>query len=346
MFEGHQNSAQNSLRHGDLHSRIVLLNTSFVDNFAKHLGSAILSTNVEDVSMSCRYDRDRQKGFLFQSNLTLLAHIDPEHLCTSWEGNRIATSDTNGVVGTFGKRLSLSMGSSNSSSGVQLVEEEKFGFRLENTRIGQPFPILKIIVKDAFGNGPTPTIPTSFSVIVRSPDRFSRKADASTITRGIGTITFGGGLMPLGDYTLKITSLNCTLIGISLSIHVLGCHIGQELTQGKDLCQDCDASSYNFDVNKPRGCTPCPVGSTCKGPYIVPQDGYWHKGPCHNEVKECITEEACKYETRYKDLVIFTNNSIDCNMNSTALDLYNSKQCNKVCAFMIMIFASFKRFLR
>jgi len=346
IFEGPQNQDQKCSQEGESCGRIVLLNTSFVYNYAKDLGSAILSTNAKDVLVSCSYDRGRQKSFLNQGNLALLAVIDHERLCESWKENHIARSRIEGVVGTFGRKLSLSINSTNSSTDVQLHGNIITGFVLENVASGKRLPEIKVLVVDAFGNGLAPTIPRSMLATVMSPEKFFQGVMTFSIAIGYGQFSGIVGVTSPGYYTIKITPHASSLDESILKIHVRNCYIGEQPTRDGKLCETCDAFSYNFNVDEPGGCTHCPEGSTCEGHYINPKDGYWHKGPCYDKVKECITEEACKYETRHHDLVKFTKNLNNCTMNTTSLETYNDVQCNEVGIFVIVHIVSLKRLLQ
>lgn len=330
MFEGPQNSVQNLLNKRDSYGCIILLNTSFVDNFATQLGSAIIATNVEDVLLSCDYVGGRQKDFLDQGNCTFLALIDPKQLCPSWTGNRLAEPRTQGLVGTFGKRLSLSIIHPNSSTGVKLSGNEIIGFVFEHVQSGKRLPEIIFTVVDAFGNGPAPTVPDLLWLTIISPDGFFQGVLTTNTTFGRGRISGIIGFKSPGYYTINITTQISTIVESILKIHVRSCLIGEEPTIDYELCQACDEFSYNFDVERPGGCVPCPEGATCQGGYIVPKDGYWHKGPCHDILKQCVTKDACTYETRHKVLADFTVNFTSCNISTMTLQKYDDLQCNEV----------------
>jgi len=314
VFEGTQKNVQNLPQEGYSFGRIILLNTSFVNNSATQLGSAILSTNVEDVLVSCQFDGGTQKKFLQQDDVIVLARLDPKKLCDSWNGNHLATSGMSGVVGTFGKRLSFSMNSSNSSRGVRLVTNKSEKFVLENVQSGERLPEIEVVVIDAFGNRAAPTRPHSISIVIISPDEFFQGALTVNTTMGRSSFSNIVGFKSPGYYKIKIIPQISTIAESIVNVSVRNCYVGEEPTIENDLCQACDDFSYNFNVSKPGGCTPCPEGAMCKGRYIAPQDGYWHKGPCHNEITECITETACKYKTRHEHLSNFTENGLSGNL--------------------------------
>lgn len=331
MFESPQTNVRNFSHEGVSYGPVISLNTSFVSNFAKQFASAILATNIEDVLVSCSYNEGPRTGFLDQGDLALLSHIDPERLCESWKGNRQALSSTKGVIGTFGKKLLiLPIESTNPSSDVQLCGNLTSGFILKNVRSGERLPQIKFMVVDAFGNGPATTPPPSFLVTINSPDMFFQGVMTIRITSGRGDISGIIGFKRPAYYAIKITPYISSIAESILKIHVRNCQIGEEPTLDYELCQDCGNFSYNFNVSHPRGCTQCPEGSTCEGRYIVPMDGYWHKGPCHDIVKECIAEDACKSATRHEDILDFTRDLVDCNMTNSALEEYNNLQCNEV----------------
>jgi len=127
---------------------------------------------------------------------------------------------------------------------------------------------------------------------------------------------------------------NPVLITANLTVSIRGCQVDEEPTSGNELCQDCGQISYNFDPTMPGGCTPCPDGATCEGRYVVPRRGRWHKSPCHIEIKECLSEDACRYRDRRGELQNFTQGYTDCNFNESALEEYGDLECNKVSSFI------------
>jgi len=232
MFESPLSNVQNLSREKDSFGRIILLNTSFVNNFAKQLGSAILATNVGDVLVSCDDNGRRQKDFLDQGNVTLLTPIDPEYLCESWRGNRLATSSTRGVFGTFGKKLSLAMNDTNSSSEVRLLGNETEGFVLKYMLSGARLPLVRILVVDEFGNGPAPSMPRSFLVETTSPNKLFQGFVQVTITNGIGNFSNIAFVTPPGNYTLNIKPNITKIRSATLEVYVRSCLINEAHANG------------------------------------------------------------------------------------------------------------------
>jgi len=273
----------------------------------------------------------REQGFLDVANNSLLSPVDPQGQYKSWNGNRVLTKDAGGVIGTHGRSLSLS---SNSSREDQIVTDEKSLFFLPNVQSGSVLPTIRITVLDAFGDGPAPTIPDTFSVSVMSPESFFQGVITVGVSNGTGFLTNVVGFDTPDNYSLKITPLNNAAIEeTTLKIQVRECVVGEEPTQKRRLCQECGVSAYNFDPETPNGCKPCPERATCEGRYVVPNDGYWHKGPCHVNITQCIKGEACTCEEREKGLLEFGLEFDNCTMSTETLLIYGQKLCSKVSSF-------------
>lgn len=96
------------------------------------------------------------------------------------------------------------------------------------------------------------------------------------------------------------------------------------------MCQDCRNGSYNFNHSKIEGCTPCPKHAICDGIFVVVDQGYWQRSPCHDTVKKCIVDKACNYPNRTKAITNFTQNYVNCSFDATNLEEYGEIQCSKV----------------
>lgn len=307
-------------------SRIALVNTYFVQNFAGVSGSAIWTTDPHGVLVSCGpikphddiIDRDGHSPLVF---------VHPKRLCPSWTGNRLARDAPGDVVGTYGRALSFSTSLENE---VHVIGDVESGFVLKNVASGRQLPMILITVLDAYGNGPLPTLPPTLEATMTSPDGFVQGTILINITAGSGNFSNIVGFKRPGNYTLRIFPNTITLHEAEIVVEVRECRVGEEPTTNGELCQECDAVSYNFNPNEDGGCTPCPNDATCEGRYIIPKDGYWHKTPCHRSVKECLVEEACSYGTRQEKIINHPISSfMDCGFNESMLVEYRDILCRK-----------------
>eukprot|EP00210_Caulerpa_lentillifera_P006707 g6409.t1 len=233
-------------------------------------------------------------------------------------------------VHTFTSATLLNSNFTDSTKGVQMSQDEESVFWLKNVQSGKQLPDIQMILLDGFGNGPAPTIPRVIRVSVQSNETFFQGIITINITAGRGVLSEVVGFVKPGDYSLRITPQNIASIEeTTLMIQVRDCVVGETPIQDRVLCQECGENSYNFDPNNENGCTSCPETASCEGHYIVPKDGYWHKGPCNSQVKRCVLEDACTYDKRKQNLTDFSRNFIDCSFNNAILIAYGQMQCSK-----------------
>eukprot|EP00210_Caulerpa_lentillifera_P006657 g6360.t1 len=306
-------------------SRVVLLNTIFRYNIASQTGSAILTTDPRGVLMSCNYS-PQESHFLDQDHLSLLFVVDPHNVCKSWIGNQLTEKAVGDVVGTYGLVWVLSTDPDEEEAKITYSTDD--GFVLQNVKSGAQLPVIHVSIYDAYGNGPMPTESSSFKIELYSFERYFPGTVNETITGGVGTISDITSVKPPGNYTLQITPNTVALPVLNLLIRIRQCQVGEESTRGGELCQECDVVSYNFDP-KHGNCTTCPNDANCEGRYIIPNEGFWHKSPCHVKVMRCLNDEACQYRGRQQKLANFTQDFVDCSMNTTTQNTYGVVLCHE-----------------
>eukprot|EP00210_Caulerpa_lentillifera_P006727 g6429.t1 len=327
-FENPQGTETTCFRKKGFCGSIVLLKTSFIANSAEYSGSVVQVTNPGSILVSCDFDRSRQEDFIDQTSLVSLSPKDPNGQCNSWKRNRLLSKDSSTTIGTYGQRFNFSL--INSTDGVQIIQDKESVLWLKNIQSGIQLPDIQMILLDGFGNGPAPTIPHVIRVSVESPETFFQGIITINLIAGRGVLSEVVGFVKPGDYSLRITPENSeTLQETTLRIQVRDCVVGEAPTEDRVLCQKCGENSYNFDPNNEDGCTSCPETASCERNYIVPKDGYWHKGPCNSKVKRCVLEEACTYENRTKILTEFSIDFTDCSFSSATLIAYGQTQCSE-----------------
>eukprot|EP00210_Caulerpa_lentillifera_P003957 g3776.t1 len=304
---------------------VVLLHTTFVLNFANFSGGAIITTHASRILIDCHHKR-RERSFIDNKFRSSLRPICPERLCPSWLGNQILGNASGAIVGTYGQEVALSI---DPPSGVELVESEEIGYVLKNVSSGKELPNINIKILDEFGDGPAHTLLRSFGARLSSISDFIRGEYPITVSDGLGYFTNVTLFARPGAYTLKIQFDSQTFETLNVSVIVRECQIGEEPTEDRLTCQSCDEFSYNFNTSEMERCEECPSDATCRGKYIIPKDGHWHKSPCHDTIQECFVEDACSLDMRYEALMNFTKNLNTCDLNKTELEAYNNELCNK-----------------
>eukprot|EP00210_Caulerpa_lentillifera_P003973 g3792.t1 len=306
-------------------SHVVLLNIEFLNNIAGQSGAAILTSDPEAVLVSCS-KQQLQRRFPNSTQLSSLQIISPVRQCKSWRRNKVARKTSCDSISTFGRFIHLSTKPNEKGKVKSAVNST---LMLENVVSGAPLPVIFMTILDAYGNGPSSTSTDTFEATMNSPDGFFQGVFFTNITEGIGNFSNIVGFVPSGKYRLTISPHTTSLPIAEIVVQVRGCQVGEEPTENGVLCQKCDAVTYNFNPAQPGGCTPCPSDATCNTRFIVPKDGYWHKSPCHKNVKECLTDEACSYSERQEKLKDYSKNLLDCQFNESMLLNYSEVLCRE-----------------
>eukprot|EP00210_Caulerpa_lentillifera_P003962 g3781.t1 len=304
---------------------VILLNTSFVRNYAYYSGAAIISTYASAVLVDCDY-KGKRREFLNQDDFKSLEPLNPNKLCPSWIENRAHLKIHGDIFRIYGGGTVLTV---KSDEEVRLVGDANNGYVLENVSSGRRLPIIYIKILDEFGVGTLPNLPNLFEARLSSQDGFIHREYPTNILARSGSFSEVIGFASPGNYTLEIKFNYSDLATVNLTVIVRECTVGEELLSNELVCQKCDAVSYNLNASGLGGCTQCPYGGDCRGKYIIPKKGYWHKSPCHNIVQKCLVEEACSYEKRQEKLMNFANDYENCTANTTGLVAYNDVLCHE-----------------
>jgi len=321
---------------------MVLLNTAFESNHATFTGAAILTTDPGKVLVSCEAQGSKRSEFVQEEALRQLTAIDPRKLCSNWKNNTIASKVYEGVIGTYGNQITVAL---ESDQEVKLAGTKETGLVLENVSSGEKLPVIYITILDSYGMGPAPTSPYSFKAEIVSTTDFLHGTYSAIISAGTGKFSKIVGFARPGEYLLKVIPTARGIKGLNLRVVVRGCYVGEEPTQDYLRCQECDSSQYNFNVSKIGGCQYCPEHANCSGNFIVPKQGYWHKSPCHESMKQCIAEKACRFRGRRQNLLNIVQNETTCEMSNATLEEYSQAQCHKVGTPMVLCVSIFKYLL-
>eukprot|EP00210_Caulerpa_lentillifera_P003940 g3760.t1 len=311
----------------DTCGHIVLLNTNFEGNRASPNGVSIPTINTNGVLIDCKYKGGSSQDFLNQTILSSLDIYDPRKSCLQREGDLLHMSEDGDIIGTLNQVITLSIARDDDEVG--LIWNAIDGYMLKNVSSGRQLPRIYITVLNGFGEDLSFSLPNSFVARLYSSDRLFYGEYFTDSFIGSGHFSNATLFARPGNYSLEIRSNLPPIWAINVTVIVRECFVGEEAIEDPFTCQSCDALSYKFAALNISGCTPCPLGGSCQGRYIVPKKGYWHKSPCHNNTQKCIVEEACSHDDRIDVLMNFTTNFTDCSMNETELEAYSEKLCNK-----------------
>jgi len=304
-----------------------LLNISFVGNYATRLGSRVMTVDPEGVLFSCNYSNTKN-DFIGRDQLRSLSVIRPNSACTSWETIQYPDGIMRGVVATSGVQMNLST----SAGEPQITHYNDSNLMVLNFKRRAQLPVIRVSVLDVYGNGPVPTISSFFDAVMLLPRELFPRNISTTVADGFAEFSSISSVRPPGNYTLHIQPSEASLAPITLIVRILECEVGDELTDGGEICRKCGNAAYNFYPIS-GNCTACPPDATCEGRYITPKEGYWHESPCHAEVLRCLNDEACQYEDRQQKITNFIETFPGCKTNDTFDMSYDEVLCRPVFSY-------------
>eukprot|EP00210_Caulerpa_lentillifera_P003942 g3762.t1 len=326
-------SCQNVLMPCD---RILLLNTNFSSNFARKSHPILIATNLDNILIGCNisvsdtymwkfFDRTTIQWWL---DINYLKVLSREELCSSWENNSILNYTHSNSIGTFGWRINLAINTNNES---RLVGDDKFGFEMNNITSGKPIPNIVLSTIDALNMSNAPTLYEQDAIRLVPLNDFLKQPVGFSFNNRECKIQGVVGYVVHGKYNITITPREDDILkAVNLTLIVRECFINEESLMNGLLCQGCGVLQYNFNGSNSGGCQKCPKNAICKGRFVIPENGYWHKSGCHDKVKKCIVDKACKFSNRVRNLEDFMQNFTRCNMNQSSIEEYANNQCYTV----------------
>lgn len=316
------------------YNRVLLVNSSLINNEATEIGAAVMVTHFNVILVSCKMIATILWPNIMSSQavryLLREHHLNTiwfKNNCSAWHGNRLDKHTTENIVGTFGQKLSIKI---DSKDGAYGKSNDQSGLVLYNVTSGKPLPKIEVSVLDIDGKVSAPLYEEG-AIVWSSPDEFLARPIAFSFENGTCVIEGIVSFVHPRKYTIMFNPKSDDVLEVvEMTIIVRECVNNEEPALDGKVCQPCSYGHYNFDPSKANGCAPCPKGANCAGRYIVPLQGYWHKSPCQVKVKRCIVEEACKVLDRIAKLDNFTRDLVSCNMTYAMLSNYNKAQCHKV----------------
>ena len=232
---------------------------------------------------------------------------------------------------------------------VETISEDK-KYMLPNWRSGDDFPVLRVVMYDAFGNNFSRTRNKDILKLTaghQPEDAYdlavhlvlSSKTEAGTTSPFLSNIvtediTFGAANISLGNPFVKSEIYTLTLLvegferqGVTLEVQVRDCTINEESNRDDTFCRPCDSNQYNFhSAGLGWNCTICPDNADCTTAFIFPQRGYWNAFPCSNQMERCVYADACNFtgSDMAEDL---TRSETPCVFIDDVIEQYHASQC-------------------
>ena len=232
---------------------------------------------------------------------------------------------------------------------VETISEDK-KYMLPNWRSGDDFPVLRVVMYDAFGNNFSRARNKDILTLTAGYEPedaydlpvdlvLSSKTEAGTtspflsniviedISSGAANISLGNPFVKPEIYTLTLLVEGFEQQNVTLEVQVRDCTINEESDRDDTFCRPCDSNHYNFhSAGLGWNCTICPDNADCTTPFIFPREGYWNAFPCSDQMERCVYEDACNFTG--SDMVEeLTRSEKPCVFSDKVIEQYQSSQC-------------------
>ena len=303
---------------------MALTETLFRDNEATVGGGAVFAGYLEALRFDCSdASLDTGSRFYEETEWKALSRIGlDKDICPSWRGNRgnVYGSD----VGTYATHAKMTFEKANRSVCVSRGED----CVIDGYRTNKNLPMAEVQLLDGLGQGPA----ISYHPIranLSSPDsQFLIGSVVLLMEKGNCTFRSIKGSVRPGVYKLKVEFGEKTIKHIRITVIVRNCSVGEAVSSG-GICVDCSSTTYNF-LPSSKVCQACPENGNCTTRVITPNDGYWQKTPCSDQLYRCLPTSACKVEGRTERLTEAVNNVTNCSFDQSMIENYTQTQCAEV----------------
>ena len=145
-----------------------------------------------------------------------------------------------------------------------------------------------------------------------------------------GTCTFRSirGYVRPGKHRLTVEFGEKAIAAIGITVRVRDYAVG-ETASSAGFCEPCSGTTYNFNPSSDE-CQPCPENGNCESRVITPDDGYWQKTPCSDQLLRCMPSHACEFKGRSEGLKNLTRDMTSCELDEERRTEYSQAQCAKV----------------
>ena len=303
---------------------MALTDTKFSGNEAEVAGGAVFAGYLEAIRFDCSdASSDARLEFYEAKEWKALSRLESEKdICPSWRGNYGSVYGSD--VGTYAAHAKMTFEKANRSVCVSGKDD----CVIDGYRAGSDLPKAEVKLLDGLEQGPA----ISYRPIRANLSSVGGKFMVGSVIMSMeeGNCTFQsirGSVCP-GEYKLTVEFGEEAIENIGITVIVRNCLIGESVSSG-GICVDCSSTTYNF-LPSASGCQPCPENGNCTTQVITPNDGYWQKTPCSDQLYRCLPTSACKVEGRTERLTEAVNNVTNCSFDQSMIENYTQTQCAEV----------------
>ena len=304
----------------------TLMNTVFADNEAKAAGGAVFIDTVAGLRLSCS-DESAGHGLEFYSEKrwkSMKRLTSTEDICPSWKNNSAGRygPDVASYASDVLKKVTNKKTKWLSPSG-------KNHYTIRRHKSGRPILIAFTPVDDLEQSPAVGMDNNNIEAVTFSPDGFFVGSVRVPLNAAGVNISTTGFVQP-DEYTVQIDFEGADLESLEITVEVQKCEIGEVPSANGTFCEPCSDATFSFFPEEDLECHPCPENGRCNTSTIQPMPGYWHPWPCSSHLQKCLTEQACDFDQREKQLYELTKDMESCHMSDDLVVEYGDAQCGTV----------------
>ena len=303
---------------------MVLSGTQFSSNEASIAGGAVFAGYLEAIRFHCtEASSDAGLDFYKEQEWKDLRYVASEKdICSSWKGNRAEVYGQD--VATYASAAQMTLEDANKiicvSGGANCV--------IDGYQIGTDLPTATVKLLDGLGQRITRVI-RRVNANMFSPSReFLAWPILLSMENGSCRFQSIKGFVPPGEYSLIVEFDREAIKDVGITVRVHNCSVG-EFVSNAGFCESCSSTTYNFLLSA-TVCHPCPENGNCESRVITPEEGYWLKTPCSDNLHRCLPASACEFQGRSEKLNAMVENVSSCDLEEEWIEDYMQAQCAEV----------------
>ena len=306
---------------------MALVETQFSNNEASIAGGAVFAGYSEAIHLRCTdASSDAGLDFYREQEWKDLRQVESDKdICSSWKGNRAEVYGQD--IATYASAAQMTLDDANKTVCVSGGEN----CVIDGYQIGTDLPTATVKLLDGLGQI-TATIHRQINAnMYSSNSQFLVWPILLPMENGSCTFQSIRGFVPPGEYSLIVEFDREAIKDVGITVRVHNCSVG-EFVSNAGFCESCSGTTYNFLLSA-TVCHPCPENGNCESRVITPEDGYWLKTPCSDNLHRCLPTSACESQGRSEKLKTMVEDVTSCDLEEEWIEEYTQSQCAEVSCF-------------
>ena len=308
---------------------LTLSRVVFKKNEAKDYGAIAFLSDPSSALYSC--DVESSSSELKSVEDAAKSKTTEDGFCENWDDNIVTDKDpeTEEFSSLFHSVRFVAVNHSDMTEKTAENDDSDL-LNLGPLRSGSRIPAIHMKQLDVFGNELQPSLNLKIDAnLVFHGGYFEGNRSDIKAHMVDNVVSFPPVMIyaPPGEYTLSVSYNTGSFSKTKhLKLTIDECAPDEVFVKESSTCAKCDSAHYKSGGE----CVLCPAGSECHGLFLAPTVGKWHKTPCQSRSRDCLTEDACKYTGRGEKLKEFLDGLSSCEVETNAVDTYDTLQCDEV----------------